>query len=92
MPKDHGKIDPAFLRPDISDVAGPFLVRPARGKALFQETRRDVEGVFTVGSHLELAAEDNLNAILALQTANAALADAEVECSRPQRRVEPLKF
>ena len=40
----HGQIDPAFPRPDISDVARPVLVRPARGNVLLQEIRRDVDG------------------------------------------------
>ena len=40
----HGQIDPAFPRPDISDVARPVLVWPARGNVLLQEIRRDVDG------------------------------------------------
>ena len=60
-------------RPDIGDVARPLLVRPARGKVLLQEIRRDVEGVVAVGGALERAAADDLDAILAHKSPDTAL-------------------
>ena len=76
---DHGQIDPTLPRPDIGDVARPLLVRPARGKVLLQEIRRDVEGVVAVGGALELPAADDLDAVLAHQSAHTALADADAQ-------------
>ena len=76
---DHGQIDPTFPCPDISDVARPLLVRPARGKVLLQEIRRDVEGVIAVGGALELSAADDLDAILAHKSPDTALADADAQ-------------
>ena len=52
---------------------GPLLVWPARREVLLQEIRRDVEGRVAVGRRLELAGPNDLNAILAHQTTNAAL-------------------
>ena len=54
---------------------GPLLVRPARGEVLLQEIRRDVEDVVAVGRALELAAANDLTAVLVHQTPDAALAD-----------------
>ena len=47
--EDDGQIDPAFARPDIGDVARPFLVGLARSEILLQQIRRDVERVVAVG-------------------------------------------
>lgn len=46
--QDDSQIDPAFARPDIGDVAGPFLVGLARSEILLQEIWRDVECVIAV--------------------------------------------
>lgn len=61
---DHGQIDPTFLRPDISDVARPLLVRRARREVLLQEIRRDVEGVIAFGRALELGCVSRVVEIL----------------------------
>ena len=76
---DYSQIDPPLPCPDIGDVACPLLVRPARGKVLLQEIRRNVEGVITVGRALELSAADDLDTILAHQAAHPALADADAQ-------------
>lgn len=44
-----------------------------------QEIRRDIEGVIAVGRALELAAANDANAVLAHQTAHAALADPQAK-------------
>ena len=73
------QINPTLPRSDIGDITCPFLLRPARRKILLQEIRRDVEGMVTVGGALELPAADNLDAVLAHQTAHPALADADAQ-------------
>ena len=42
------QIDPAFARPDMGDVARPFLVGMARSEVLLQKVRRDVERMVAV--------------------------------------------
>ena len=76
---DHGKINQALARPDIGDGTSPLLVRPARSEVLLQEIRRDVERMVTVGGAFERPAADDLDAVLAHQTASAVLADADAQ-------------
>ena len=76
---DHGKVNPTLPHPDIGDVTSPLLVRPARGEVLLLEVWRDVERMVAIGRALELPAADDLNAVLAHQTADPALADADAQ-------------
>lgn len=76
---DHSQINPPLPRPDIGDVACPLLVRPPRIEVLPQEIGRDVEPVVTVGGSLELPATDDLDTVLAHQTAHPALADTDAQ-------------
>ena len=47
--QDHSQIEPPLLRPDIGDIVGPFLVRPARGEILIKQVGRNIEPMMTIG-------------------------------------------
>lgn len=72
-----GQIDQPLPFPDIGDVARPLLVRLARREAMRQEIRRDVERMVAIGGSLELPTADDLDAVLAHQTADPTQADAK---------------
>ena len=76
---DYSQINPPLPRPDIGDVTCPLLVRPACAKVLLQEIRRDVEDVIAVRSRFEFASPNDLYAILAHQSPDTALADADAQ-------------
>lgn len=76
---DYSRIDPPFTCPDISDVPGPFLAGAARRKVLPQEIRCDVKGVVALCGALELAAADDLDAILAHKSPDTALSDTKAQ-------------
>ena len=80
--KDDGQIYPAFPRPDIGDVAGPFLIWLARSKILLQEIRRDVECVVAVGSSLEFMSSDNADRVLPHQAPHSAEPDAQAQLAQ----------
>jgi hypothetical protein len=46
--EDHSQIEPPLAGPDVTDVAGPFLVRPSRREVAIQQVRCDVERVVAV--------------------------------------------
>jgi hypothetical protein len=75
--QDDGQIDPAFARPDIGDVADPFLVGLARSKIPLQEIWRDVEYVIAVGSCFEFMGSHNANRVLAHQTPHPAVPNTQ---------------
>jgi hypothetical protein len=77
--EDDGQINPALARPDIGDVAGPFLVGLARSEILLQEIWRDVECMVAVSRCLEFMGSDHANCVLPHQTAYPAVPDAQAQ-------------
>ena len=51
----YSEIQPAFARPNISDVTGPFLVWVIRREVTIQQVRRDVELVIAIRRDLVFA-------------------------------------
>ena len=67
------QINPALPRPDIGDVAGPFLIGLARREILLQEIWRDVECVVAVCSRFEFMGSDHTNRVFPHQSAYPAM-------------------
>ncbi len=74
-----GEVDPALAGPDIADIAGPFLVWTIRMKVAVQQVRRDIEGMVAIGRYLVFPGPNDLDAVLAHQTANTAMPDIEAQ-------------
>ncbi len=53
--QDHSEIQPALARPDIADIACPFLIRLVSREVPIQQVRRNVELVIAVGRDLVFA-------------------------------------
>ena len=71
---DDREIEPAFLRPEIGDVAGPDTVRRFDAKVALQQVRRDRKPMRTVRRRLELALATRLKTVGLHQLAHALLA------------------
>jgi len=71
--EDHGKIQLAFARPDIADVARPFLIGHICHKVTVKQVGCNVEPVIAIRCHLVFACSDDGYAVLAHQSANTAV-------------------
>jgi hypothetical protein len=77
--QDHGKIQPSLTRPDIADVARPFLVWQVCCEVSIQQIGCDVELVVAIGRGLVFSGPDNGYTILAHQTAHTAMANIQAD-------------
>ena len=73
--KDDSQIQPAFPRPDIADVTGPFLVWAISSKVPVQQVGCDIELMIAVSGHLMFAGSNHGYAVLTHQTTDTAMTD-----------------
>ena len=73
--KDDGQIQPAFTGPDVAYITGPFWVRAIRSEVLIQQVGRDVERAIAIRRRRVFMGPDDLDVILAHQTAYAPVSD-----------------
>jgi len=77
--QDHREIQPSFAGPHIADIARPFLVGRIRVEVPGQQVWRDVERVLAIGRHLVFLAAFDADTVLAHQSANTAVANAQTK-------------
>jgi hypothetical protein len=73
----HGQIEPALSRPDIADVASPFLVRKMGREVAVQHVRRNVEPVMTISRGLVFVGSHHVNAIVAHQATDTTVTNGQ---------------
>ncbi len=73
--KDESMVEPAFLCPDIADVARQFQIGCIHMEVAIQKFQRDVEAMVAVRGRLELLVPLYRNAVLSHQAANVAISD-----------------
>ena len=77
--QDDGQVEPPFLRPDIADVSGPFLVGTIRREVAIQKVRCDVEAVVAVCGRLELLVSLHFYAVLPHEAPDTTVPDIEAK-------------
>lgn len=77
--EDHGQRQPTLTRLDVADVACAFLIWLVSAKITVQQVWRNIEPVIAVCCGLVSARSDDAYAILAHQTAHAAMADTHAD-------------
>jgi hypothetical protein len=73
----HGQIEPALSRPDIADVASPFLVGKMGREVAVQHVRRNVEPVMTISRGLVFVGSHHVNAIVAHQATDTTVTNGQ---------------
>ena len=71
------QIQPAFSRPDITDVCAPLAVRPVTNEVLIQEIRSDWLMVMTVRCFLEAALLQSLQSVVTHQLGHPVFANGQ---------------
>ena len=61
--QDHSKIQPAFTRPNIADVASPFLIGLISGEISVQQVRRNVELMVAISEVISALENDVHSAV-----------------------------
>ena len=74
---NDGRIKPTFLRPDIADIACPFLVRAIRVEVPCQKIGGNVELVIAVRGGFELLVSFHSCSVFTHQTTHAAMAQPQ---------------
>ena len=77
--EDHGKIQPAFARPYVADIACPFLIRLFSREVPIQQVRRDVELVIAIRRDFVFAGPYDRYAVLTHQPAYTAVPDIQAD-------------
>ena len=77
--ENDGQIEPSLAGPDVRDITGPFLVRPACREVPVQQVGRYVEPVIAIGRCLVFARADDTNVILLHQSTDAPMADIQTK-------------
>ena len=75
--KDDSEVEPTFLRPDIANIARPFLIGAIRIEVPVHKVRCDVEAVMTVRGRFELLVPPYLYPVFLHQPANATVTDSQ---------------